>query len=129
MPNLNQVTLIGHAGKDIEVRSTSAGEVASFSLATSYSYKDKSGGWQTSTDWHNIELWKPTDHLKASVKKGTLVIVEGRISYDTYEKDGQKKYMTRIKADRVQVGKTSATADVSEPEPDAADAQENDLPF
>ena len=81
MPSLNKVMLIGHAGKDAEIRFTKTGKkVMSFSLAT---------GTKDRTEWHEIASWDPPEWLE--VNKGDLVFVEGKIQYKTWEnKEGQK---------------------------------------
>ena len=84
MDGLNQVTLVGFAGKDSELKIIGENsQKASFSLATSRTYKDRNGEKKTDTEWHLVEVWK--DNAKfvgENVKKGTMVIVLGRIKYD-----------------------------------------------
>ena len=98
--SLNKVMLIGNAGKDAEVRYTGSGKaVASFSLATGATWKDKTTGQlQEKTDWHNIVAWERLAEICGEyVKKGKRVYVEGRIETRSYDdKDGVKKYMTEI---------------------------------
>ena len=100
--SLNKVILIGNLGKDPEVKYTQGGmAIASFSLATSSSQKDKDGNWQEKTEWHNIKAFGRTAEIAGEyLKKGKTVYIEGRIHYDSWDdKDtGQKKYMTQILA-------------------------------
>ena len=100
--SLNKATLIGHAGKDAEVRYTSSGKpVASFSVATSDSWKDKnSGQMQERTEWHNIVAWDRLAEICGEyVKKGKRIYIEGRIQNRSYDdKDGNKKYISEIVA-------------------------------
>jgi len=106
MDGLNQVTLIGSAGKDAETKLIGENsQVATFSLATNRSYKDKKGEKKTQTEWHNIEVWAETAKFAGNyVKKGSLVLVQGSIRYDKYEgKDGQPKERAKIVADRIQL--------------------------
>lgn len=106
MDGLNQVTLIGSAGKDAETKLIGENsQVATFSLATNRSYKDKKGEKKTQTEWHNIEVWAETAKFAGNfVKKGSLVLVQGSIRYDKYEgKDGQQKERAKIVADRIQL--------------------------
>ncbi len=104
---MNRATLIGHAGKDAEVRYTGNGRgVASFSLATNESWQDKATGqWQEKTDWHNITAWgKLAEYCGEHVRKGKRLFVEGPIQTRSYDgKDGQKKYFTEIVANEVSV--------------------------
>lgn len=99
---VNKVILVGNVGKDPEVRTLDNGvSVASFSLATSESYKNKAGELVKSTEWHNISVWRGlADVASKYVKKGTQLYVEGKIRTRSYDdKDGNKKYITEIIAD------------------------------
>ena len=100
--SLNKVTLIGHAGKDTEIRYTGSGlAVANFTLATNDNRKDKgSGEWVEHTEWHNIVAWdKLAEICNQYVKKGKQVYVEGRLQTRAWDdKDGNKKYTTEIVA-------------------------------
>ena len=77
---VNKVTLIGHLGKDPDIRTLENGtKVGTFSLATSESYKDKSDQWQTLTEWHNIVVWRGLAEIaERDLKKGNLVYIERR---------------------------------------------------
>jgi single-strand DNA-binding protein len=97
--SLNKATLIGHVGKDPEIRYTNGGKaVASFGLATSESWKDQSGTMQERTTWHNIVAWERVAEIFGQyVKKGSKIYIEGRIQNRSYDdKDGQKKYISEI---------------------------------
>lgn len=98
---INKVTLVGHLGKDPEVRHLESGAtVASFSLATSESYKDKSDQWQSLTEWHNIVAWRYlAQNAERNLKKGSLVYIEGKITTRKWQdKDGNDRYTTDIVA-------------------------------
>ncbi len=100
----NKVTLIGNLGKEPEVKQFDSGsKKLSFSLATSESYKDKSGEWQNKTEWHNIVVWGPrVDYLEGSLAKGHKVFVEGKITTNKWtDKDGNDRYTTEIVANIV----------------------------
>ena len=75
MRGLNKVTLIGNLGKDPEIQVLDGNvPVAKFSLATSETYRDKSGQLHTSTDWHTVVLWRGLAELaQACLRKGSLV--------------------------------------------------------
>lgn len=60
---VNKVVLIGHPGHDPSLRSTASGPAASFSLATTESYKDKAGARQKRTEWHNVIVWADDSDL------------------------------------------------------------------
>jgi single-strand DNA-binding protein len=102
--SLNSVNLIGHLGKDPEVRYTGGGQaVANFSLATSDTWKDKNGEKQERTEWHRIVVWgKQAEHCGEYLRKGRLVHIEGRLQTREWDdKDGQKRHTTEIIANRV----------------------------
>jgi len=95
----NKVSLIGRLGAQPELVKLESGKtLARFSLATNESYKDKSGEWQTQTQWHNITAWGKTASLVEKIlEKGQEVIVSGRLVNRSYEtKTGEKRYSTEI---------------------------------
>jgi len=97
---VNKAILLGHVGKDPEIRSTNGGSlVASFSLATADRQKDGQGNWQDKTEWHNLVAFNRTAEIvRDYVRKGDRVYIEGKIqtrSWDDRE-SGQKKYRTEI---------------------------------
>lgn len=101
--SVNKVILVGNVGKDPEIRHLDSGvAVASFSLATSESYNAKNGERVTTTEWHNIVLWRGlADVVEKYVKKGSKLYIEGKITSRQYEKDGQTKYFTEIVANNM----------------------------
>ena len=97
--SLNKATILGHAGKDAEVRYTNNGKaVATFSVATTDSWKDQAGALQEKTTWHNIVAWGGLAEVCGNyVKKGKQIYAEGRIENRSYDdKDGVKKYISEI---------------------------------
>lgn len=100
--SLNQAILIGHVGKDPEVRSLDGGiRVATFTLATSTGGYKKQDGTDVPerTQWHNIVCWRGlADVCERFVRKGDRLTVLGAIQYRDYEKDGVKRYATDIVA-------------------------------
>ena len=101
MASLNKVTLIGNVGTDPEIRSMNNGkEVASFSLATSESWKDKSTGEKKEkTEWHRITVFSEglVGVIKSYIKKGTKLYIEGALQTRKYtDKEGVEKYTTEI---------------------------------
>jgi single-strand DNA-binding protein len=99
MPSLNKVILIGHLGKDPEVKYLPSGTtVATTSLATSEKYQ-KDGEWKENTEWHNIVAYgKAAEILGEYFKKGNLTYIEGKLRTRSWEKDGIKKYATEVVA-------------------------------
>ena len=99
MRGLNKVTLIGNLGKDPEVQVLDGNvPVAKFSLATSETWRDKSGQPHTSTDWHTVVLWRGLAELaQAYLRKGSLVYLEGKLKTRHYDDPaGQRHYVTEI---------------------------------
>ena len=110
--SLNKVMLIGNVGRDPEVRyldgngAGSAGtKVATFTLATSERYRDRSGELRENTEWHNIVAWRQSaDVAEKFVRKGTQLYIEGRLRTRSYTgQDGVKKYTTEITVDNLQL--------------------------
>jgi single-strand DNA-binding protein len=93
--SVNRVTLLGNLGKDPEVRYTQSGTaVASFSIATSSSFKDKQDQWQEKTEWHNITAWaRLAEIAKEYLHKGSKVYIEGRLETQSWEDRDTKKKM------------------------------------
>jgi len=104
--SVNKVILVGNVGKDPEVRHLDSGvAVANFPLATSESYTAKNGDKVTTTEWHNIVLWRGLgDVAEKYVTKGRQLYIEGRIRTRSYDdKDGNKRYITEIYGDVMQM--------------------------
>ncbi len=106
MASVNRVILIGNLGADPELKYTPGGNkaVCNLRVATTESYKDKSGQKQEKTEWHRVNVWGPqAEACQKYLAKGRSVYVEGRIETRSWDdKDGQKKYSTEIVAERVQ---------------------------
>jgi len=104
--SVNKVILVGHLGKDPEVRFTSTGSaVANFSMATSEVWNDREGKRQERTEWHNIVVWgKQGETCGQYLSKGRQVYVEGSIRTRSYDDKttGAKRYVTEIVAQRIQ---------------------------
>jgi single-strand DNA-binding protein len=98
MKNLkNSVQLIGRLGKDPEVKTFGKSKKASFSIATSDSYKNQKGDKIEDTQWHNIVIWgKLAGVAEKFLKKGQEVAVEGKLIHRVYETSGEKRYITEI---------------------------------
>ena len=138
MRGVNKVILIGNLGKDPELRYLPSGEsVVKFSLATSSRWKDKSGQLQERTDWHNIVVFRKLAEIcNEYLKKGSPVYVEGRIQNRSWEdKNGNKRYITEIIAQSVQMlgrkGEPEAEVpeETAEPLVEETKAEDEDLPF
>jgi single-strand DNA-binding protein len=96
---INKVILVGHLGKDPEVRYLDQNRaVANLTLATNERYTDRNGNKVETTEWHNLEMWDGLAKVAEKyLNKGSLVYVEGKLKTEEWEKDGVKRYTTRIR--------------------------------
>jgi len=102
--SINKVILIGTLGRDPEMRYLPNGNaVCSVSLATDEGYKDRNTGQQVDkTEWHRVEAFgRLAEIIGEYVKKGSKIYVEGKLRTDEYEKDGIKRYSTKIIANEM----------------------------
>jgi single-strand DNA-binding protein len=144
MAGVNKVILIGNLGRDPEVRHLEGGvSVANFPIATTESYKDKTGNRVEQTEWHNIVMWRGlADVAEKYLRKGMTIYVEGKLRTRSYDKDGQKHYRTEVLADNMtilsrkddhkgsaeQTSSNAPSASQDAPAPASAD-NSDDLPF
>ena len=113
---INKVTLIGHLGRDPELRQAGDSQVANFTMATNESYKDKSGEWQNKSEWHGIVAWRDLADRVSKLKKGQLVYVEGKLATRKWQdKNGVDKYTTEIIARTVRLLEKRDIAETEEP--------------
>ena len=106
MGSVNKVNLIGNLGKDPETRYLPSGDaVANFSIATTEKFKDKSGAMQEHTEWHRISFFGRQAEIAGEyLKKGSPVYVEGSIRTNKWkDKEGQDRYTTEIRGERLQL--------------------------
>jgi len=127
--------LMGHLGKDPEVRYTSSGTaVASCSLATSEKFKDRSGEYQEKTEWHNLVFWGRIAEICGEyLSKGKLIFVEGRLQTRKWQdRDGNDRYSTEIVCDKMQMlgskGDGQTRGGDTQPGPDIP-PPDDDIPF
>ena len=123
MKGLNKVQLIGNLGKDPEIRYTPEGkQLAKFSMAINRSYKNKEGETIDDTQWFNIEAWTGLAKvIEEYLKKGDRVYIEGRLKTESYDKDGETKYFTKIVARELIMLGSSRNGGAGE--------EEDDIPF
>ena len=134
MSGINKVILVGNVGKDPEVKYLDSGvAVASFPLATSESYKDKKGDKVTTTEWHNVVLWRGLAEIAEKfVKKGSKLYIEGKIKTETSGEGSDKRYFTKIVGRELQMlDNKPVNSEQAEPQPAAEHSEEpsDDLPF
>ena len=121
--SLNKVMLIGNVGRDPNVRylegnNPGAGQgrkVATFTLATSERYRDRSGETRENTEWHNIVAWRNSaDVAEKFIRKGTQVYIEGKLRTRSWtDQGGNKRFTTEVAVDSLQLlGKRDATSPV-----------------
>ncbi len=143
MAGINRVILIGNLGKDPDVITFENGvKKATFSLATSESYKNKEGNRVDQTEWHNIVMWRGlADIAERFLRKGNQIYIEGKLKTRSYEQDGIKKYITEIFVDNMTMlgsrkdgsegGQTQSNQSTQSQQPAENNIQvpEDDLPF
>lgn len=104
MRGVNKVILIGNLGKDPDVQFLEGNiAVAKFPLATTETYKDRSGKLVSQTEWHTVVLWRGLAELAQKfLHKSSLIYVEGHLKNRCWEdKEGNKKYATEIVGDNL----------------------------
>jgi len=136
---VNRVILIGNLGKDPETRTLENGvKIANFSIATSESYKDKSGEWQQKTEWHNVQAWaKLAERAEATLKKGMTIYLEGKLSTRKWQdKNGNDRYTTEVVASYFRIINKGGSSDKTNPyghdlgnQDPSAKSGPDDLPF
>jgi len=96
---MNYVVLLGRLGRDPELKYTSGNTaVCKLTLATDESWKDKDGNKHKKTDWHRLTAWgRQAEVMAEYLKKGSQVLVTGKIETREYMKGGEKNYITEIK--------------------------------
>lgn len=105
MASVNKVILMGGLGRDPEIRFMPNGEaVANLSIATTETWKDKSGAKQQKTEWHNLVAYrKLAEIIGEYCKKGSQIYVEGKLQTRKWEKDGITRYSTEVIVDTMQM--------------------------
>lgn len=129
-----RVTIAGRIGKDPAVRYTPSGvAVATFSVAVTEVWKSQSGEKKERTDWHAIEVFgKTAEFCEKYLAKGRMVLVDGKIHVDSYEKDGAKRTLVKIVAESVtplEKRPEDPMRDLASEEPPADDSADGELPF
>lgn len=131
MASLNRVTILGQLGSDPSLKNGGGTRIALLSVATSTSWTDRAGQKQESTQWHRVKAFdKQADFAENYLGKGDTVLVEGSLETRSYDdKDGIKRYVTEIRALRVQSvrpRKTDGANDVSARNASYSPADAND---
>ena len=104
MSGINKMIIVGRVGKQPETIKFENGSVTKITVAVSEKYKNKSGEAVESTEWFNVVTRnKLAEIVDKYVTKGILIYIEGKIKTRSYEKDGQKHYVTEVVADTMQM--------------------------
>ena len=106
MASVNKVILVGNLGRDPETRyMPDGGAITNISIATTSTWKDKSGEKQEATEWHRVAFFGKLAEIAGEyLKKGSQVYVEGKLKTRKWQdKDGQEKYMTEVIADEMKM--------------------------
>ena len=106
MASVNKVILIGNLGRDPEIRYMPSGDaMATLSIATTDTWKDKSGEKQEKTEWHRVAMFGKLAEIAGEyLKKGSQVFIEGRIQTRKWtDKEGQERYSTEIVANEMKM--------------------------
>jgi single-strand DNA-binding protein len=141
---VNKAIIIGRLGQDPEMKYTPSGTaVANFSVATNHATKDQDGNFTDKTEWHRVVAYGRTAEVAGQyLTKGKLVFIEGRIQTRSWEdQNGQKRYMTEIVCNNMQLLGSKAESDSipdetnhkdeSQPSEEVTkqESEEDDLPF
>ena len=103
---VNKVIFIGNLGSDPEVKTTPSGaQAANFSLATSEAWTDKASGEKTEkAEWHRLVLWRRLAEIAGQyLNKGAKIYVEGKLQTRSWDDNGQKRYMTEVVVDQLEM--------------------------
>lgn len=106
---LNKAIIIGNLTKDVELKALPSGsKVANFSVATNRVWYNEAKEKQEAVEYHNIVAFgKQAETISQYMKKGSQILVEGRLQTRSWETDGVKKYTTEIILENFQFGKKS----------------------
>ena len=132
---LNMAQIIGHLGRDPDVRYTPEGTaIANLAVATNQTWKDKDGEKQERTEWHRVVLFGKVAEIAGEyLKKGSLVYLQGRLQTRKWQgEDGQDRFTTEIVADRMKMlgGKGERNTQAANGKPAAAGPDfDDDIPF
>lgn len=99
---MNRAIICGRLGSDPESKNTKGGEICRFSVATSEKYTDRDREKHEEVEWHRVVVFgKFAESCQKFLKKGSQVLIEGKIKTRSWDDKGQKKYVTEIVAARV----------------------------
>lgn len=128
---LNKVQLIGHLGKDPELRQAGQSPVANFSIATTERWKNKDGEKQEKTEWHRIVVWRAlAETCDRYLGKGSKVYIEGKIQTRKWQdNDGNDRYTTEVVAHNVVFLDSKKDRDGGGDRDESPSMEDDDVPF
>lgn len=135
MSGVNKVIIIGNIGRDAELRYTTGGAaVCTINIAVNESWKDRNGERQERVEWVRCVIWgKQAEAINEYLVKGKQVYVEGKLQTRQWDdKDGNKRYTTEVRADRVQLlggGGQRSTESHGDSEGFDGHSEDTDIPF
>ena len=142
MASYNKVILVGNVTRDPELVYTPNGTaVTELGLAINDKHKDKQGEWVESVTFVDVTMWQRQAEVASEyLKKGSPVLIEGRLQLDSWEQDGQKRSKLKVVGDRMQMlGGKSEPQSTQEPEQsrqqpepsytETSDSPSGDVPF
>lgn len=127
----NHVQLIGNLGKDPELKEFESGSsVCEISVATTDVYKNKAGEKKSTTQWHSVIAWNTLGLIiSKNFKKGSKILITGSIDYQSYEKDGEKKFVTKIIANSFEFIDSKQSENSYVDKPEDFKEEDDDIPF
>lgn len=135
MASYNRVVLLGNLTRDVEVRHLQSGmAVSDIGLAVNDRRKNQSGEWVEEPTFVDVTLWGRTAEVAGEyLKKGSPILLEGRLKLDTWESDGQRRSKLKVVGERMQMlgGQSRKSADAEQPALAVANAEHpnDDVPF
>ena len=136
---VNRVILIGNLGQDPEIKTLENGtKVAKLSVATNENYKDRTGAWQSKTEWHTVICWRSiAEKAENSIRKGVTLSLEGKLTTRTWQdQNGNNRRATEVVANYFRTinkgsegNQNQQNNNPSVPYLDSNGAMDDDLPF
>ncbi len=123
---VNKVTLIGHLGRDPDLRRLPDGTaVANVSVATNETFKDREGQWREEVEWHDVVLWRRlAESAEQQLRKGMLVYVEGKLAYKTWQdKEGLTRKTVEVVVGSLRILKGREAQPNVDPRPERVPAE------
>lgn len=127
MGDINKVTLRGRAAANAEWKDLPNTTLVTLRVATSDDYTDRDGRKVERTDWHMVACWGKVAEQAANIRKGDVVTVDGQLRTRSYDKGGEKRYVTEVVAKSVVVDAQDRQPQVERD--DAPPISEDDIPF